>query len=378
MTAIHDDESDQPRTHALVIGVGYYAHLPGGEETTTVSTLGLGQLASPPISAVRLSSWLLEEFNNAQTPLGSVELLLSTAPVSPPPPWPAERATLANIRAAYKCWLARCDRNPGNLALFYYCGHGVEGPDRLAVLCEDFGADPDLVFGHAIDFVRAQSGMGSCKAGTRLFIADACREVRKEALAQLDFAPVALKDTRIADLARHEEPRLYATGRDRRAFGRPGEPSLFLEALLSALNGGAAERDPGGQWTVTISRLISQTALALERLTSKPGVPTQTSTGDGSYAGNTVLHVLPAAPPVRIRVTCDPETANAAAQFALHAGRATPFTRAPMPGEWAIEVPPRVYDVEATFAAGPYATGHDELWAFPPGGDVSARVKVTG
>lgn len=377
MTAIHDDASAQPRTHALVIGVGHYAHLPGGGATTTATTLGLGQLASPPISAVRLARWLLDEYNNAQAPLGSVDLLLSAVPGSPPPPWPVEGATLASIRAAYKRWLARCDLNAGNLALFYYCGHGVEGPDRLAVLCEDFGADPDLVFGHAIDFVRAQSGMGSCKAGTRLFIADACREVRKEALAQLDFAPVVLRDTRIADLARHEEPRLYATGRDRRAFGRSGEPSLFLEALLSALSGGAAEPGPGGQWTVTIGRLISQTALALERLTNKPGVPAQASTGDGSYAGNTVLHVLPTAPMVRVRVTCDPNAANATAQFALHAGRSIPFARAPMPGEWAIEVPARFYDAEASFAAGRYTTARGELWALPPG-DVSACLKVTG
>src|SRR5690348_1004793 len=125
MTAIHDDASSQPRTHALLIGVGHYPYLPGGGATTTATTLGLGQLASPPISAVRLAHWLINEFNNAQAPLGSVELLVSPAPGGALPPWPAEGATLANVRAAYKRWLARCDLNPGNLALFYYCGHGV-------------------------------------------------------------------------------------------------------------------------------------------------------------------------------------------------------------------------------------------------------------
>src|SRR5262245_8715716 len=97
MTAIHDDKSADARTHALVIGVGHYTHLEGGGGPVAANTLGLGQLSSPPYSAVRLANWFLDDFCNDDAPLGSLELLVSPTPGTRPSPWPVEAATMANI-----------------------------------------------------------------------------------------------------------------------------------------------------------------------------------------------------------------------------------------------------------------------------------------
>ena len=41
----------------------------------------MGQLSSPPISARKVASWLIESFANPEKPLSTVALLLSEAPV---------------------------------------------------------------------------------------------------------------------------------------------------------------------------------------------------------------------------------------------------------------------------------------------------------
>jgi hypothetical protein len=79
VTIVFDDKADEPRTHALVIGVGTYHHLPGGDGEPLKKDFGLTQLRSPPISAREITSWLLNCLNNPAAPLGSVDLLLSPA-----------------------------------------------------------------------------------------------------------------------------------------------------------------------------------------------------------------------------------------------------------------------------------------------------------
>lgn len=83
MSLIYRDISlvaNQPQTHAIIIGVGDYPHLRNGSafrERPATSTMGLGQLTSSPISAKAFSDWMVNNFNNPNAPLGTVELLLS-------------------------------------------------------------------------------------------------------------------------------------------------------------------------------------------------------------------------------------------------------------------------------------------------------------
>uniref|UniRef100_UPI003AF71AAD hypothetical protein n=1 Tax=Thiolapillus sp. TaxID=2017437 RepID=UPI003AF71AAD len=71
-------DSGKPATHAVVIGVGAYPHLNGGDPAALTDLHGgLGQLSSPPVSARTITDWLLDSFNNPDKPLASVSLLVS-------------------------------------------------------------------------------------------------------------------------------------------------------------------------------------------------------------------------------------------------------------------------------------------------------------
>ena len=78
-----------------------------------------------------------------------------------------ERATLDNIKVAFNRWYARCHAHAGNVAIFYFSGHGLEKEFQL-LLAEDF-ADPTTnnLWERAINFNQSWYGMGECKAVTQ-------------------------------------------------------------------------------------------------------------------------------------------------------------------------------------------------------------------
>lgn len=141
-----DEHADSPCTHALVIGVGKYPHLAGGE-APVADPDGMRQLSSPPISARTLATWLLAEYHDPGRPLGSLALLLSEETPTPfvnPRTQQAhevETATIDNILTAVTQWYDRGDSHVDNRLVFYFCGHGVSQGDDMALLAADIFAD---------------------------------------------------------------------------------------------------------------------------------------------------------------------------------------------------------------------------------------------
>src|SRR5271165_1126591 len=177
-------------THALIIGVGAYRHFENGRGPEMHDTMGLGQLTSPPKSALAFADWVSREMYNPDAPLGSIELLLSEAGDAyyQPPDTNlvrVDRATLPNIQAAFKRWLERCNKFPNSVALFFFSGHGITKGD-LCLLPEDFG-DSDLnPFCRAINFDRTYRGMTRCMAKTQCYFVDCCSQVPALATQHLD------------------------------------------------------------------------------------------------------------------------------------------------------------------------------------------------
>ena len=88
MTLTVVDAGPGPRTHALVIGIGGYEHLRGGAGAPLPNLLqygNLGQLTSPARSALTIADALQSSMLDWQVPLGTVDLLVSTAPMDPGP-----------------------------------------------------------------------------------------------------------------------------------------------------------------------------------------------------------------------------------------------------------------------------------------------------
>lgn len=130
-------------THVLIVGVGEYPCLLGGDSVRLLDKpMGLGQLSSPPLSAVALADWFIGRqtlgpevdepvgFHNPNAPLASVEML-----VSPGLSYQCrdctnvavEPTTRDNIDCSYGAWVERAKSHAGNIAVFYFCGHGIAG-----------------------------------------------------------------------------------------------------------------------------------------------------------------------------------------------------------------------------------------------------------
>jgi hypothetical protein len=155
MALVYEKLGDGPRTHVLGIGVGGYRHLDGGPSPMGDPLLhgGVTQLSSPPLSALALRDRLVATNPDAwRAPLGSVDLLVSPHPEHP---WPdgagvkLEEPTMSNIKIAFDAWKKRCDSDSGNVAILYFCGHGLE-KDEQYVLASDFGANENRMWENAI------------------------------------------------------------------------------------------------------------------------------------------------------------------------------------------------------------------------------------
>jgi hypothetical protein len=169
---IHHDPGTVPGTHALVIGVGTYPHLQGGQAQGQ-RTDGLGQLSSPPVSARRMTEWLLGEYHCPDRPLASLALLTSeprSAPLRNPRTGRAHkvaRADIDHIPAAVTEWYARGDTSPNNRMIFYFCGHGTAQGEDMALLARDFSLDARNPLNGALDFRQLANGLRRCQANDR-------------------------------------------------------------------------------------------------------------------------------------------------------------------------------------------------------------------
>ena len=120
-------DSGKPTTHAIVIGVGDYPHLNGGDGTKSNLHGGLKQLSSPPESARAFTDWLLTEFNNPDNQLATVSLLISEKGGASiyehdklSEPVMVKNATIDNVEKAIWEWKDYGDLNEDNLVMFFF------------------------------------------------------------------------------------------------------------------------------------------------------------------------------------------------------------------------------------------------------------------
>ena len=234
---VHEKAVDGPATHALLVGVGRYPHLVGGDDPNRYPEHGgMGQLSSPPLSALAFAKWLAEHCKHPDKPLASVALLASGlgGPTFTHPATGAarevEEPTFAHLEEAVKEWKARGDTDAGNLMLFYFCGHGISDGTELSLLLQDYGEDPDAALGSALDFRRFRLGMERCKARQQCFFIDACRVVDSNVVNAAGYAGKPILEpttTRDRTLDLREEHVLYSTFSGTVAQARVDKVSLF-------------------------------------------------------------------------------------------------------------------------------------------------------
>lgn len=366
----HAGRANLPRTHALVIGVGGYRHLLGGaqeKQQTLELVASLKQLTSPPRSAVAFAQWLLEAANAWTAPLGSVDLLISAAPDDPnplPAGLKADPATMANIRKAYGAWRDRCDRHEDNIAVFYFCGHGVEKKEQH-LLAEDFGADPNNPWVESFAFDSSRRAFHSCRAKTQCFFIDACRKITSGMLTtEPSVIPLGTPDFTAPECAFNLT--MQATARNEAALGPKRGVSYFTQALILALSGRVATKR-GGRWVIETGQVSARITDILRMVKQSQGFPQRCSSQTTDSAD--ILRVD--TPKVDLLLKCSPDAANAVAQLTC-----SPISSPGQPvadhlgAPWSLQVDAGFYIAKASFDSGDFKDAEEQVFASPPAQDV--------
>lgn len=270
-SASYGKKPAEPGTHVFIVGAGHYPHLVDGGEKTATKTLGLLQLTSPPASARALASWFLAPvsgtgspsrgFRNPSAPLASLWMLVSALDQNYVLPSGQTanlgRANLDNIRRVYEAWMEAVGSHPGNIGVFYFGGHGVQGVNSY-LFADDIGSFQDIWL-NAFDIDLTVMAARQQVAATLYFFVDACRQFEMT-------AEVSRPQPLGPELDQHGKPkclsllRLWAAGEGAKAFADMKDaPSRFTSALLQALNGSYGQlSETGTEWVVTGEALAHQ------------------------------------------------------------------------------------------------------------------------
>ena len=350
-------------TRALLIGVGHYPALPDGGGPQMAKPEGLKQLQSPPVSARAFARWLIEHYQSDARPLATVQLLLSEAVPAPfeyqkdgaTVQVAAQPADIATVKQAIRDWHELGNRNPDDLLLFYFCGHGVSEGALTSLLMSDFGSVPLAPMEGALDFRRFHLAMEDCLARHQCYFVDACR-VPSSLLRRYDVAgdavlqPGALPNP--GGRARLG-PKFMSTLPGEASHARPGQPSLFTGALLEALNGAGAGDEDGGDWIVKTNRLHAALEYLVKEIIEENGwdVGQQTIT-DGMQ--DLPLNTLDC-PVVPVSLAVEPHAAHLEATLGCQDGNGLQLERAAEAKPWNFRVPVGVYSFQANFISPQYA-----------------------
>ena len=131
-----------PGVHALVVGVGHY------------DDASVAGLVGAVFSALAFAEWLLTKQTLPGLALGSIDVLASQ-PSGAPVTWQGASLPAPNCQAlqdAVDGWHARAAGSPDNLAVFYFCGHGIELGGLQSLMLADLNLGSADPFGNAIAF----------------------------------------------------------------------------------------------------------------------------------------------------------------------------------------------------------------------------------
>ncbi len=343
-----------PATRAFVVGVSHYPFLSGDQATAQGQELGMEDLSSAARSASEVTAWLLGEYHNPDAPLAEVTLFLSPADGEQLHPdvvtamaGQTAPALRDDVEVAFNLFREACRSDPGNVAFVYVVGHGIQLDKHGAVLLlEDFAVDGRTLLYGALDVEGCRRSMDEDgNAGHQLWFSDACRQkpdvVRKFESIRGGYAP----DERPGNVAAC--PIFLAASTREKAFATIDGTSLFNQALMWALRGGAA-RGPSAacpDWHVPATQLITVLPARVTELLA--GLPEQQTVHVTGTVNEVVAQRLAAAPPVEIDVDLDPVDHQPVPLAELLLMTTTPQQVTP---GWPLHFtgPPGIYKLQAT------------------------------
>jgi hypothetical protein len=336
MTLVFDRRAQfagKPQTHAFLVGVSEYAHLPKPTEPPDPEKFNLQRLASPALSVWEICRWLIANADTLACPLASVRLVMSPSAKEKPKLTPIDLGQGKQLKktkidpADWKHFVpeaiewrkeASADRN--SMTFFYYSGHGLERLGTPLITLADF-TDPAAggVLQRSCE-VAANFMLGMAPsanrpevARTQFYFVDACRETVMD-FPGLANPPGTVWDT-LPGVDDRATPMFMASYPGAIAQTIAGKKTDFCEALIKCLDNGAENRDlndPQQRWPV--SSFTLNTALSNHFQLKKTG---QYSTAAGTSFKNVTLRWLTSPPEVAFRLVIRPDAAIGVTGLAL-------------------------------------------------------------
>lgn len=384
MTQIFNIEVKSPATHAFVIGVGGYPDAkPGRGSNADLRTVV--DLPSAADSAKFMCRWLIENGDKLAAPLASLEVLVTepdeaadryswddlwdagARPGMTSGPDLVEGATSALVKKAGEAWLERVNARPGDVALFYCCGHGASLSTEPVVFLADLNGDPNNEWTYVNLAGLGRSLRQNQTIGSAILLADACGET---------VAAFQLSDT--------QDLRFFPPAK----FGRPSRSNVML--LTAAPDGLLAYDGPMPNSSVKLGRFTQILAKALDgasiRDSSRGWVVNSSGLrddlkdlrqfyfpawNDQAFEPNTVMGfnqpqaiVFPADPVVPVIIKTNPIEAVAAYSFCINADKVPDLNAPPTPPDLVRKVWRRVVAPSKTSV---YAVAYndDGVHAYP-------------
>ncbi len=306
-----DLNNTDPQIHVLSIGVGDYPHVVSNSGNPDCPPFS--NLISPPTSALRLCKWLRDNEALMAMPVGSIELVTSPSILMDVGNGPiaSSDATLDSIMDAFNRWYERCDWSKDNIAVFYFCGHGLSVGLETLLLPNDFFQSLHSPFAKCIRLDSTMMGMLKNRANCQLFLIDCCRSQPSGFQPAFQSTPgVPLKELRLSDhpIQSKCSTAIFAAQFGLEAFGpATASPTPFVELLIDGLaNGTCAQRGPL-DWFVSPMSLANKSKQLAEyrQSLSNSAFPTRTDVRHAPLFDNTFdrpFRALASPPPVATKI----------------------------------------------------------------------------
>ncbi|HIO02677.1 MULTISPECIES: caspase family protein [Thalassospira] len=353
-----------PQTHVLIIGVGHYRHLRGGQFENGAH-MGLRVLTSPPVSAMSIARWILSGdgitevgLHNPSAPLGTLEVLISAAQNEQldhcGTNYNIERASLPNVKLAFDRWLTEIKQHPNNIGMIYFCGHGITGTrNEQILLLDDHGESENRPF-ETGSFDLSNTIRALCrKVEAPLYVfVDACRTYADEFGMAIGSNPDALLHDGVRTKYINTGLTHISSATDNKsAYGSSNEISRFTAALRMALTGYCGDGKPGTRdWFVNGHAL----SMAMPKLLDLMNRESRNSEPQlcNPYTAGTVdapLHVINHLPIVKVEIELSPEQHCLNSHYEIrHSSDQSiaAITGGKTKGVWKAETPKGIYEVK--------------------------------
>lgn len=365
-----DELGDRPGTHALIVGVSHYEHLPDYGQPREADgvridpSLGLTRQTIAASSAHALYRWLVDHKDRLEAPLATCRLLIAPSrdEIARQPelePLGSACGIEPFVRQANE-WRADAAKHRGSQALFYFAGNGfeLEKSDPVVAL-GDLGDGVGPLLKSTVRVDDLFRGMAPAPwqpemARTQIYLID----TDLDPIQPLP-PPLRLGTTPPFDIGRglmdERGAVIFYASATGPALGFKGGQTFFLVALLKCLDGLAAI--PAGvdevgapRWQVTINSLAQALGPLVREMAARVNREQEVSVS--GLVREAVLYRIEGVPRARVRVEIDPPEALAAAKVEIFDAQDKPVALAPHkkdPGVLAGPLPAGYYRLRVSF-----------------------------